>query len=420
MLQNIKKIDTELDENFEKQNMYKSQNLHPNIYDSNLPYYSNDKTNFPDKTSGQNYHFTNQESIENNPYPDVSSRQQQEQYYSHVSRGTNHNMLKKVYTSKASKSLDESSLPGRSQSLLSPKTHQNLSRVPEHSKIPNNYINADKMSSNYDIPNMQYEVDDRVSMVSSTGSCSLPAFSDSGDSETTAFTTPLPFVKERGGFNQSVKDFPQKYGTMPNHLDYRENFYPTTSYLHQPLKSSSEIQMNYYGNEPKETPYYTNKSPDKQETRLQKSPYSHSPNSSDNRSTPRQRKTLSNLHQQLLFRRQQQEEEKISAGYEKQNLLNVEGSYYHRDEKTGLVKTHMSFSPSAPKKLQVFPPNVVKSVSPNNKKTAHRSSFQYQPTNMNTNPLLKPIVEQKGPEVPPKPDISIDELLQVKKNSTTL
>ena len=398
-----------MDENYEKQNMYKSQNLQPNIYDPNLPYYTNDKANFPDKTNSQSYHFPNHDNVDTNPYPDP--RQQQQQYYNHVSHATNQSLLKKVYTSKASKSLDESSLAGRSQSILSPKTHQNLSRVPEHPKMPNSYMNTESMTNSYDIPSMQYEVDDRLSMVSSTGSCSLPAFSDSGDSETTAFTTPLPFIKERGGFNQDTP----KYGTMPNHLEHREHhFYPTTSFSqHQPQKSSSEIQMSYYGNQPKENPYYRSISPDKQENRLEKSPYSHSPNSSDNRSTPRQRKTLSNLHQQLLFRRQQCEDEKASPGYDKQTLLNVEGSYYHRDEKTGMVKTHMSFSPSATKNLQVFPPNVSKSASPNSKKAAHRSSFQYQPTNMSVTSPLKPIVEQKGPEVPPKPDISIDELLQV-------
>lgn len=309
------------------------------------------------------------------------------------------------------------------------------------------------------------QMDERMSVLSSPTTCSLPAFSDSGESETTAFTTPLPFLRKNEFDMQPIGNDFYRHQQQHQHSGYHNHHHQQQEryYQAQVNKAPNYPNLNYPTMVQPVHKYYATRdssnSPDLTFMRMQK-PTTHSPRSpaqevsSDSRSTPRQRKTLSNLHQQLLFRKsfgQGFEDSPVFQQHQQQtknNFLGVEGVMYNDHHLHNLPhhqqhvyqsssksitpqnKQHEKLTTSSGKSI-ASPSNTFASSSSGSKPTYQRSNTEgiyssvvRHQTTQQYHGLKRPhevqLPKQKteemvrvGPKVPPKPKVSLDELLEV-------
>ena len=170
-----------------------------------------------------------------------ASADQQNKYHRQTSQ-------KSPYVLKSSQSLDESKLSNH----LKQQQQRHLMHLPEHVQASGVYqkpmrtfdlVSSTSQGFTYATTEKQQQrfegriEEERMSCVSSPDSCSLPAFSDSDVSQTTAFTTPLPFNRHEqpGGYQQQQQQNQQNQQYM---------FYPANPHHQQQSNGGGSNQQS--------------------------------------------------------------------------------------------------------------------------------------------------------------------------------
>ena len=305
-------------------------------------------------------------------------------------------------SSKNSNEFELKSKPSNS-SYFSSCFQNNFSHKPFEPSVSNPYISNKR---NYNEVALDVIPDVEDSELSSPTSCSLPPFSDSGESETTAFTTPLPFLRQRCLENDSRAT--RYYSNFQRHHPRYNANYPFKTVVHEPLKESPSTSEQAF-------------------MKLQK--LSQSPKSPSNDtsacSTPgKQRKTLSTLHQQLLFRKQPFNQTLDDFGsplyQQKSNYFNDVNQKDERN-KSDLIDYNEKAEQYHPISINFNKEFTSKSISKSDEDRLYVPEKTQSLLQVNNSLRLDSISKsleghnKTAPKIPPKPSVSIEELIQGNK-----